>query len=70
MDVEGAEPDALKGAEGLIREHRPDLGICVYHAPDHIWEIPLYLHEMGLGYRFYLRNHTAFTQETVLYATA
>jgi FkbM family methyltransferase len=70
MDAEGAEPEVLKGADGLIRQHRPDLGICVYHAPHHIWDIPLHLHEMGLGYRFYLRNYTGFTQETVLYATA
>ncbi len=69
MDVEGAEPEVLKGAEGLLRANRPDLGVCVYHAPHHVWEIPLYLHSLGLGYRFYLRNYTTFTSETVLYAT-
>jgi FkbM family methyltransferase len=69
MDVEGAEPEVLKGAEEIIRASRPDLGICVYHAPHHLWEVPLYLHELGLGYRFYLRNYTTFTTETVLYAT-
>lgn len=70
MDIEGAEPEALKGAEGMIRAGRPDLGICVYHAPHHLWEIPHYLHGLGLGYRLYLRNYTSFTSETVLYATA
>ncbi|HSR11234.1 MAG TPA: FkbM family methyltransferase [Thermodesulfobacteriota bacterium] len=70
MDVEGAEAEVLKGAEGLIRANRPDLGVCVYHAPNHAWEIPLYLHGLGLGYRLYLRNYTSFTTETVLYATA
>lgn len=69
MDIEGAELEALKGAEGTIRGSRPDLGICVYHAPNHLWEIPLYLHGLGLGYRFYLRNYTSFVSETVLYAT-
>lgn len=69
MDIEGTEPDALKGAERLIRQSRPDLGICVYHAPNHLWEIPLYLHDLNLGYRFYLRNYTGFAIETVLYAT-
>ncbi|MDB4265019.1 FkbM family methyltransferase [bacterium] len=69
MDVEGAEPEVLKGAEGLIRANRPDLGICVYHAPQHLWDIPIYLHGLGLGYRLYLRNYTTFTSETVLYAT-
>lgn len=69
MDIEGAEPEALKGAEQTIRESRPDLAICVYHAPHHLWEIPLYLDSLGLGYRLYLRNYTSLTGETVLYAT-
>jgi FkbM family methyltransferase len=69
MDIEGAELEALKGAETTIRTARPDLAICVYHAPHHLWEIPLYLHSLGVDYRFYLRNYTTFTGETVLYAT-
>jgi len=69
MDVEGAELEALKGAEMLIKENKPDLAICVYHAPNHIWDIPLYIESLHLGYRFYLRNYTSFTNETVLYAT-
>ena len=69
MDIEGAEPEALRGAEGTIRASRPDLAVCVYHAPNHLWEIPFYLHSLGLGYHLYLRNYTSFTGETVLYAT-
>lgn len=68
MDIEGAEFEALKGAEKTIRTSCPDLAVCVYHAPHHLWEIPLYVHGLGLGYRFYLRNYTSFTGETVLYA--
>ena len=69
MDVEGVEPEVLKGAEALIRTNCPDLAICVYHAPHHLWEIPLWLQSLELGYRFYLRNYTTFTNETVLYAS-
>jgi FkbM family methyltransferase len=69
MDIEGVEPEALKGAEKMIREHKPDLAICVYHSPNHLWEIPLYLNSLDLGYKFYIRNYTSFTIETVLYAT-
>ena len=68
MDIEGAELEALKGAEKTIQASRPDLAICVYHAPNHLWEVPLYLHSLGLGYRLYLRNYTSFIGETVLYA--
>jgi FkbM family methyltransferase len=69
MDAEGAELEILRGAERTLREHRPDLAVCVYHAPNHAWEIPLFLEGLGLGYRFYLRNYTSFALETVLYAT-
>ena len=69
MDVEGVELKALQGAENLIRETQPDLAICVYHSPNDIWEIPLYLEDLDCSYRFYLRNYTGTTSETVLYAT-
>lgn len=70
MDVEGVELNALKGAEGLIKDNIPDLAICVYHAPGHVWEIPLYIHSLHPDYELYLRNYTSFASETVLYATA
>lgn len=69
MDIEGAEPAALAGAARLIRESRPDLAVCVYHSPSHLWEIPLQIAALRAGYRFYLRNYTGFAAETVLYAT-
>jgi len=69
MDVEGSELEALRGAETLMKDSRPDLAICVYHALNHIWDIPLYLNDLCLGYKFYLRNYTSFIAETVLYAT-
>jgi FkbM family methyltransferase len=70
MDIEGAEMEALAGAEETIKRSKPDLAICVYHSPSHVWEIPLYLHSLNSGYRFYLRNYTSFVSETVLYATS
>lgn len=70
MDIEGSELEALKGAEATIRASRPDMGICLYHSPDHLWEIPLFIHGLDAGYRFYLRNYTSLTGETVLYAAA
>lgn len=69
MDVESAELEALRGARELIEANKPDLAICVYHRPEHIFEIPMHVHSLGLGYRLYLRNYTGFPAETVLYAT-
>jgi hypothetical protein len=57
MDIEGAEPEALKGAIGIIKESRPQLAICVYHKFDHYWRIPLFIDSLKCGYRLYLRQH-------------
>ena len=70
MDIEGSELAALRGAERIVREQRPKLAVCVYHAVNHIWDIPLLLNSWNLDYRFFLRSYNAYTMETVLYATA
>ncbi len=70
MDVEGVEPEVLRGAQDMLKRAKPDMGICVYHSPNHIWEIPLFLDKLNAGYKFYLRNYTSFCIETVLYAVS
>ncbi len=70
MDIEGAELDALKGAEASIRKHRPKLAISLYHNPEDLETIPRYLAGLDLGYRFYLEHHTIYQNETVLFAMA
>jgi FkbM family methyltransferase len=70
MDIECAEPFALIGAEKTIRKYKPDLAICVYHLPNHIWEIPLWVNNLDLGYKFYIRNYMGGPLETIMYATA
>ncbi|NLI75713.1 MAG: FkbM family methyltransferase [Candidatus Riflebacteria bacterium] len=68
MDIEGAEPLALRGAEAIIRCQKPKLAICVYHKPEHLWEIPLYIKSLVPEYRLFLRHHTPMEYETVCYA--
>jgi len=67
MDIEGAEIDALRGASEILRRCRPTLAICVYHAPDHLWRIPLLLNKLLPGSRLSLRSHMLDGFDTVCY---
>lgn len=68
MDIEGAEYDALKGAEQIIKEQKPRLAISVYHNASHFIEIPQLLLSYRADYKFYLRHYSLLANEVVLYA--
>jgi FkbM family methyltransferase len=68
MDVEGAEIEALRGAANTIIKNTPKLAISVYHNRNDIFEIPLLIHQIHPGYKFYLRHHSTTFSETVLFA--
>ncbi len=70
MDIEGAEMDALLGAERTIRSHRPRLAISVYHSLEDFVRIPKWIASLGLGYKFYLDHFTIHAEETILFAKA
>ena len=69
FDIEGAEPDALNGAAQTIARNRPVLAVCLYHAQDHLWTLPVQTAALvGEGYEFHLRRYCADIFEEVLYA--
>lgn len=68
MDIEGAEYNALQGAEQTIKKWHPKLAICVYHNLEDYIRIPLLLRSMAPSYRFYFRQHSVTSGESVLYA--
>ncbi len=70
MNIEGAEIDALYGAEQAIRRERPKLAISVYHRPSDLWRIPEIVAQFSPDYRLFLRQHDGGIIETVLYAIA
>jgi FkbM family methyltransferase len=67
FDIEGSEPDALEGGRETIARHRPKMAVCLYHAPDHLWSIPLRLSELLPDSRFTIRTYCADGFECVCY---
>ncbi len=67
LDIEGAEGEAVRGAERIIREQKPVLAVCVYHRPADLWELPLLIRRLHDGYRMYLRLHGHMGTSLVVY---
>jgi len=70
MDIEGSELGALQGGERSLKRWRPKLAISLYHRPEDLYSIPLWLNSLDCGYRFFLDHYSIHHEETVLYATA
>lgn len=68
MDIEGMEFMALHGACNTIKRCKPKLAISLYHKPEDLTEIPLYIHELVPEYKLYIRHYSNELVETVLYA--
>jgi FkbM family methyltransferase len=68
MDIEGAEIDALEGAQELIARFGPRLAISAYHKPEHLWEIPEKICKLRGDYRLYFGHHSPIQWESVYYA--
>lgn len=67
IDTEGYELEVLEGALEIIRKHAPKLAVSVYHKLPDLWELPLWIDELGIDYSYYLRHHTPEIYDTVLY---
>jgi hypothetical protein len=68
MDIEGAEPRAIPGAAATIRAARPLLAICAYHKCEHLWTLPVLIHNALPEYEIFLRRYAEDCWETVYYA--
>lgn len=68
LDVEGAEMLALAGGRKTILKHHPKLIICLYHTPSHLFDIPLFIHELVPSYTMYVAHSSCLFTDTILYA--
>ncbi len=57
IDVEGAELNALKGAEKTITQFHPKLNVALYHRNEDLFELPLLINRMNKKYKLYMRHH-------------
>lgn len=68
LDIEGAEENALVGAEKTIIGQRPKLAVCLYHSPKDFVRLPRLLDKYVPEYKFFLKHATMHEEETVLFA--
>lgn len=68
LDIEGSELAALRGAKNIIQNNRPKLVVCLYHSNEDMLQIIEYVHMLVPEYKLYVRHHSEFVGETVLYA--
>lgn len=68
FDLEGADIPALKGSEETIKRCKPKLALSIYHNIEDLWEIPLMVKEMVPEYRLFIRHHTIYLWDKILYA--
>jgi len=68
MDVEGAEIEAVRGAERVIGRCLPKLAISAYHKHSDIYTLPLLIHSLSSSYTFYLRQYGYTLFDMVLFA--
>ena len=57
LDVEGAERDALIGAERTIKTFKPKLMVSAYHKNEDLFALPLQILKLNDSYKVYLRHH-------------
>ena len=68
LDVEGAEMLALSGGKETIAKLLPKLIVCLYHQPEDMVNIPLYIRKIAPSYKLYVAHSSAVFTDTILYA--
>lgn len=67
LDIEGAEVEALKGAQNTIKKYKPRIAVCVYHKQRDFIDIPRLLLTYNPDYKVYFRHYTQGVVESVMF---
>lgn len=68
MDIEGAEYNALLGAENTIKKNFPKLAICIYHRREDLIRIFKLINSYNPDYKYYFSLHSKVGNDAILYA--
>jgi FkbM family methyltransferase len=69
LDIEGMEAEALQGLAGLVSGSSPIMAVSVYHRPNDLWELPIYLKQfLGTECKLFLRTEGEDGMEAICYA--
>lgn len=69
MDIEGAEPEALRGAKKIIKHYCPRMVISAYHRTSHLWELPALIKKINPSYRIFCGHQPNAAFEPEFYVT-
>jgi len=65
--LEGYELKAIQGSINTIKKHRPVVMVTTYHSKDGLYDLPVYLFDNLIDYKFLWRNHNYQGQGSVMY---
>lgn len=68
LDCEGHEIKVLQGAKNNIENNNLNIAVSIYHKISDLWDIILLLNTYNIKFKFFIKNYSGFTYETVLYA--
>ncbi|MDF1791951.1 MAG: FkbM family methyltransferase [Thalassobaculaceae bacterium] len=68
LDIEGGEGFLLDQVIEVMRTHRPQIEISIYHTIQQFFDIPHRMMTESTGYRFYFHHYSGQFAEATLYA--
>ncbi|MEA5089539.1 FkbM family methyltransferase [Solidesulfovibrio sp.] len=67
LDVEGSEFQALRAGIKTIVQHKPRMAVSLYHLPQDLYELPIFIKKILPDCKYFLGHHHASLHETILY---
>ena len=70
LDIEGSELEAIQGSRNVLQKYQPNLAICTYHKPSHMYEIYDLVTSICPEYQVGFGHYSPSIIESVMYFSA